>query len=425
MKPEASKYRLLSRVPPLAIWIAVGFVARLAAAALVQSFVDRKRTLCVFPDTTIYWALGRAIARGEPYVVSQWGVPHYALRTPGYPVFLAMIQAIFGSRKTARVAARLVQSAIGASCVFLVHRLVARIFRDRREGACIALAAAAWTAIDPYAVGMSVLLLSEALFMPLMLLVLWGSAAIWDEISAKRRVTTSVWIGLATAAAVLARPSWLPFVPIAEAARWIFGRGKTMEKARESAVILFGFCMVMLPWWIRTEKTTGRFAPTAVWVGASLYDGLNPFATGESDMRFLDRAEFRVLDETRQDEALRHSALDFARANPAAVARLAAVKFGRFWSLWPNAANLSSPLVMVASSVVVLPVFACAAFGLWESRRDARAIVLLAGPVFMFMILHMIFVSSVRYRIPGMIPAFGLAGLGLSSLVRNGRRTIE
>ena len=63
--------------------------------------------------------------------------------------------------------------------------------------------------------------------------------------------------------------------------------------------------------------------------------------------------------------------------------------------------------------MVVVPVLACVAVGLWRRRGDARGWVLLAGPLVYFCALHLVFASSMRYRIPAEVPAMGLAAVGV------------
>jgi len=130
-------------------------------------------------------------------------------------------------------------------------------------------------------------------------------------------------------------------------------------------------------------------------------------------MRFLERPEFRALGEVEQDRTLRDAALTFARENPGKVARLAVVKAMRFWSPWPNASEFRASWSNIASAAVTLPLFALLAVGVWDSRRDLRALILLGGPLLYFFFLHLVFVSSIRYRIPAMVPALGLASAGL------------
>ena len=171
---------------------------------------------------------------------------------------------------------------------------------------------------------------------------------------------------------------------------------------------------VMAPWWVRNARVVGRFVPTALWVGASLYDGIGPQATGASDMAFVDEPDVRSLGEVEQDQVFRARSIAFARANPGRVLGLALVKLGRFWSPWPNADTLKAPGVAAASALVTLPVLLLIALGAWQARRDLRALTLLLGPLLYFCGLHLVFVSSIRYRIPGEVPALGLAGLGLT-----------
>src|SRR5262249_54362267 len=80
----------------LVLIVAWGLGLRAVAAAVVEAYARRKGTLCVFDDTVIYWKLAEAIREGGPYRVMQWDVPHFALRTPGYPLFLAACQTLFG-----------------------------------------------------------------------------------------------------------------------------------------------------------------------------------------------------------------------------------------------------------------------------------------------------------------------------------------
>jgi hypothetical protein len=93
---------------------------------------------------------------------------------------------------------------------------------------------------------------------------------------------------------------------------------------------------------------------------------------------------------------------------------LAAIKAWRFWSPWPNAESFRSTPLAVASVLITLPQFALLAIGLWDRRRDARALILLGLPLIYTFLLHLIFVSSMRYRIPVIVPALGFVAIGLA-----------
>ena len=183
---------------------------RVLASLLVELYVQRGGSdrLCLFPDTNIYWELARAIRADAPYQIVEWGdIPHFALRTPGYPVLLAGCQALFGERT---LAVRLVQAVLGTVSVYMIYQLCRQLVPAGKEapasepgvgpeaaagtvaatGAgqpaalswCTApLWAAALAALHPYYIFMSAILLSEAVFEPLMLATLWGLAVLWPR----------------------------------------------------------------------------------------------------------------------------------------------------------------------------------------------------------------------------------------------------
>jgi 4-amino-4-deoxy-L-arabinose transferase-like glycosyltransferase len=417
MADPTPQARMFERVAVLTLIIEIALALRVVAADLVEWYARSKKTLCIFPDTDIYWYLARMIRAGEPFEVTYWGnLPHFALRTPGYPLFLAGCQALFGERT---LVVRLAQAMLGALTVWLVYKLTARL--TGATSWVIALSAAVLAAIDPYSVVTSALILSEAVFIPLMLASLWGLAVIWPsgkEAPTKRWRLPAIGAGLAFGAAVLVRPSWTLFVP-ATLLAWLVvsASGKRLIAFKGTVVILLAASAVMAPWWIRNARVFGRFVPTALWMGASLYDGLNPHATGASDMDFMNDPEFWPLGELEQDALLRDRALEFVRERPGQALRLAVVKLGRYWSPWPNADTLRSKWLAAASAIYTLPLFALWITGAWALRRDPRALVLLGGPLLYFCVLHTVFAGSMRYRIPGAVPAAGLAAIGFGSLV--------
>ncbi len=419
--------RAFDRLASLVVVVAGAFCLRVAAAAAVQWAADPRGTLCLFPDTDTYWALAETIRRGTTYVIFYDTQPHYALRTPGYPIFLATCRWAFGARA---LPARLVQAALGAASVAMVERLTRRAVPGDlpvRGRWTVPLVAAALAAAEPYTVFTSAFLLSEAVFLPLMMAGQWFLAGAWDDGEGARPRRAWAWasgMGLASGTAVLVRPSWALFVP-ATLAAWIAlaGRGRRRDVARLAAVATLAAALVMAPWWARNARIYGRFVPTALWAGASLYDGLNPRATGASDMDFLNDPDIRPLGEQEQDALLHERAVAFARSHPGRTTWLAAVKFARFWTPWPNAVGFRSPILAASSAAVTIPLFALIAVGLHDRRRDPRALTLLAGPLLYTCALHLVFVGSMRYRIVNEVPAFGLAAIGLRRLI--GRRCAE
>jgi hypothetical protein len=120
-------------------------------------------------------------------------------------------------------------------------------------------------------------------------------------------------------------------------------------------------------------------------------------------------ADTRGLFEDRLDKRMRDAALAWARENPGRVLNLAATKFSRMWSFVPNAAEFQSTALRLALAASYTPIILLAAIGAWRYARTDFSYLLLVLPALYLTCLHVIFVSSIRYRQPAMLPLIALA----------------
>jgi len=275
-------------------------------------------------------------------------------------------------------------------------------------------------------VALSATVLSEALFCPLMVLHIGMWAAACQAPSKVRTAWLAAGAGAAAGAAALTRPDWLLFAPTAVLLGLAMG-GQRRRHLGIGLVMLAACLAAMLPWWIRNYHVIGRFVPTTLQVGASLYDGWNPHATGASDLSFVQRFAREEgarpatgrgdLDpfEYRLDRRMRNEAMAWAWENPGRVAKLAAVKFLRMWNVWPNEPGLSSWPIRLALVATYVPIMLLAAIGAARTIRRGWPYVLCWLPAGYLTALHVIFVGSIRYRVPAMLALVVLAAGAVGS----------
>ncbi len=410
----------------LILILLVAFALRLTAAVAVQQHVGDQ--LCLIAgDAHGYWDLARQIAAGHEF--SLYDPPRQIHRMPGFPALLAISQTLFGN---STLAARCVLAIVGTLACGAVYLLGRRLCDEQT-----ALLACALTAISPAMVGFSVLLLSETLFAATLTLSLW-LAANWlaagdsgqgtgdrgqvsaccglSPVSCLLSPATCLWAlatGVGIAVATYVRPSWLLAGPVlAVLAVWLAkDRRRT---ALEAAVMLLGLFVAMSPWAYRNHSICGHWVFTTLWSGASLYDGLSPAATGESDMQFFDRDNLMASrSEYDVDQHYKSAAWQFAKQNPRSAVELTLIKLWRYWKPWPSARQFGAlgPALLVAGFFV--PVVALACVGGWRVRHQPWAWLLTAGPILYFAAIHAVFVGSLRYRLPAEYALCVLAAVGL------------
>jgi hypothetical protein len=183
----------------------------------------------------------------------------------------------------------------------------------------------------------------------------------------------------------------------------IFSTKDIVVTGRYVIVMTITTVCLLGPWWARNYKRFQSPVLTTLNVGESLYDGLNPKATGASDMSFTRDEKISAMSEKQRDMQWRRKAIAWAIDHPVRVLELAMIKFGRFWSPWPNEPRFQTPAVVATTTLYTLPMYVLALVGAiagWKGTPTDRTLVLLVIiPTLYFCGLHMIFVSSVRYRV--------------------------
>jgi 4-amino-4-deoxy-L-arabinose transferase-like glycosyltransferase len=423
---------------PIIFILALSLAVRIGGAVYWQSSIPDGQSCFRFGDSDTYWVHAQRIAAGEPY--RYLSDEARIFRSPLFPIFLSPF-AYFASAselnqiESAVLTVRVVGSFLGTVCVWLVWWLT-----KRAGGNNAANVAALFAALYPGAVGMSIFVLSEMIFCPLMLgSLLCASIALDVKQHSPSYYGWILLAGFLTGLACLARPSWGLWAGL----WWLFATSRLLAKPEWKQIVtcgltgiafIAGITLAMGPWWIRNYHITGKFVPSTLQVGASLYDGWHAGASGSSDegMAFVDRylkeqlEDDRKLDalgipkestlEWRLDRRLRNAAIQWVLENPSDAVRLGMVKFWKTWRPVPVAKELGGRTVRYAEGLAYVVIMVLGACGIWSTRWRPGAW-LFALPTVYFGVLHMAFIGSVRYRQPAVLVMCILAGCGIVFLL--------
>jgi hypothetical protein len=389
----------------LVLLFLVGFAARLAW--VIHLPVDAA-SLDRLPDQAQYLELGRNLLahQGLHFVDGRFNDTLYAFRTPGYPLFIAWCQ---GNIRVVRIA----QAIIDASVMVAAYLLARRCGGDRLA----ARVAAAIVAFNPFLIFFCGLLLSETLFTAMLV---WGMTFL---LLTSRRIWWLVGIVLLVLS-IHVRPSALMLpVILAIFAAFVNRDRPRLYDARWSPPVgtfaLLLTIMILLPWAWRNSRVVGSWIFTTTNGGLSLYDGLNPDATGASDQSFTrTMPQLQAMDEVGRDRYLNELAWKFAREHPQRVVELTVIKIVRMWSPVPLSQEYGGkPLLVATAASYMVPFFVLIIVGvrLGSAARAAKAYLL--APAAYFTVVHAVSVGSIRYRVPADVPMAILAGIGAARLV--------
>lgn len=384
--------------------LALALLLRVVAAIVIDRHVTQAgRTFLIEGDANGYWELAERIAAGESYSIYQ--PPRYVERTPGFPLLLAASLKLFGNSV---FAASLLMAVVGTGCCWLTWLLAKNLF-DYSTANWAMLS----VAVSPLQIGSNVQILSEAWFGFGLLICLLALARLILQPPTASCGRIAFANGVLTGLTVLIRPGWILWAGLSSLLVLLFARMSISKRVLSSALIGLGCFVALLPWAWRNHEVTGHWIFTSLWSGPSLYDGLHDGATGASDMQFLeDDNLFSKMSEFDVNEHYKKRAVEFVTSHPGRTIQLAFIKAARYLSPSLNATGFSGGLFSLFCVAWYVTWTGLILLGIWDLLARLSVVALLASPFLQFLLVHMVFVGSIRYRLPVEFPLSILAAHG-------------
>jgi Dolichyl-phosphate-mannose-protein mannosyltransferase len=384
-------------------------IAGILARAAVIVYSNQNPKLFDFPDSRRYFTVARNIVAGNGPIDS----PTVRAGTdPLYPILLSISAfAGFDSDEHMFLWAQLLNTLTSICAFAAIASIAGKLF-----GPVVGMVSAALFALDPITLFFNALALTETIYSTLLLVAInhaLPTVAPRDARLAIRCLSIGALFGIAA----LTRSSGL-FLPLAIAGiLWKFLL-PAQRRFTAVALVLAAYVFMLSPTILRNHFLFNEFVPIRTGSGASLMEALGPWADGGPGMDRIVYPPFPPnANEYERDKICRNAALDWAKQNPGRVLSLAWTKLLRTWSITINASSYASPLYKAVGWLTVAPVFALALMGVVLLRSQRATLALLLAPVAYFTILHMIFVGSVRYRMPAMPFVFILAAVAMTRII--------
>ena len=377
--------------PALALVLAAAGVVRLGYVLTLENALN----VTFEADPLTYDQLARNLLAGRPYVGASFYFPAgtenpTALWDPLYPLFLAGIYALVGHDF---LAVRLVQVVLGVASCGLLYMLGRSIFGPR-----IALLGAGFAAIYPFFIYYTGQILTETLFIFLLLILLTLARAI-----AQRRIRGTLAVltlGITAGLTVLTRAEALYFavILIVVLGWWsvpLRTGGAPGWPARLISLIalVVVFAGTLSPWVGFNYARFDHFFVTTK-LGYNLYTYYHPRMTPDQRVRSADipQPDLTGLSEPEREARLLSEGLSFIANDPARTARFMVAKAGLLFKLTPsNEINRRYALVSLLSYGVLVPFMVIGAILslrrwpltwpllLWVIMGSASGILVLAG----------------------------------------------
>ena len=258
------------------------------------------------------------------------------------------------------------------------------------------------------------------------LAILAVKALLWSWLAASRSEQPWGWpaCGLAFGLATLVRPNLWTVLPLLI----LCDRGARRQGwGLRYLLFAVGLTVALLPWLQHTWRVTGRASPTPTNAGYNMLAGHNPYAVDYLLTRgkvledtLKDHPQLLAtspgLDLLERDRELFRRGLEFARRHPAQELGLVPLKAAAYLS--PVLERPYGWTKQLAYTVPYVTVLLLAAFGVRAARASRWPdLGLVLGFLALYMLPFLIFIATIRMRMPTEFLLLLLAAIGLDDLL--------
>jgi len=167
---------------------------------------------------------------------------------------------------------------------------------------------------------------------------------------------------------------------------------------------LFIYSVIMSPWWFHNYNKYGSFVRLNLGDGFVLYSGNNILNKTGGGIVFVDfdpSEHNKIKDPVLRNEKFKEDAFNFIKENPARFLDLAVKKFMKFWRITPYAKEYQETKYIIISifSYGIILLFSFIYFFKAKYYEAIKVLPLILLCIYLTFV-HMITISSIRYRYP-------------------------
>lgn len=323
-----------------------------------------------------------------------------AWEMPLTAIVYSYIYSIYETKVSLIILVRIFQSSLLILQGFLIYKIYLKIFNDRL-GAFIAFVIVLFYPFFIYYQG---LLLSENIFITLLIISFYYIYSWYEEDFKINNFFLLANFFLVLTIYSKGTLSLLP--PLLLSGFYFFNKYNIRNSIKILCLSLFLYGIFLSPWWIRNYKIFNQFIPFTTSSGMNFYLGnnssnLNGGCDWSIDVNQSEaRKMFNIKDELESNRAFKEEAISFIKNNPERFVELAWLKLKRFYNFIPNAqvykqgyykwvSLFSYGVVFVLSLILII-------FNIKYFKKLSAIYILFLY----YTILHVVFIASIRYRLP-------------------------